>query len=142
MIHINILDSYVSFDQVWTLIPQEILSNHQKGKMVKIRVLTKKGQFIIFDLTNDHLVWSMISRVHLCHLDLMTWSKTFHFYWIGKWNLQSTDQKSTVYWKVKLWPFGQYQMPRFTIHKNMSKCETCSSRNQRLKIWFWNLKFS
>ena len=38
MTHINILYSYVSFDQVCTIIPQEIWSNHQKGKMVKIRV--------------------------------------------------------------------------------------------------------
>ena len=58
-IHVNILNPYVSFDQVWTIIPQEIWSNLQKGKMVKIRVLTRKGQFLIFDLANSKLVWSI-----------------------------------------------------------------------------------
>ena len=37
--HNNTLDSYVSFDQVWIIIPQEIWSNLQKGKMVKIMQL-------------------------------------------------------------------------------------------------------
>ena len=50
MIHINIINSYLSFDQVWITIPQEIWPDHQKGKMVKIRVLTNKRQFLIFDL--------------------------------------------------------------------------------------------
>ena len=38
--------------QVWTIIPQEIWSNHQKGKMVKIKVLTGKGKFLVIDLAN------------------------------------------------------------------------------------------
>ena len=38
--NINILKSYASIDQVWIIIPQENCSNHQNGKMVKIRVLT------------------------------------------------------------------------------------------------------
>ena len=83
----------------------------------------------------------MISRIQLHHLDLITWCKTLQIHWIDKWNLQSTDQKSTVYWKVKLWLFGQNQVSRITIHQNLSKCETCSSRNRGLKILFWNLKF-
>ena len=38
----NILNSYVSFDKVWITIPQENYLDHQKGKMVKIRVLIEK----------------------------------------------------------------------------------------------------
>ena len=58
--HNNILDSYVPFDPVWITTLQEIWSNHQKGKMVKIRVLTEKGQFLIFNLANDQLGLNMI----------------------------------------------------------------------------------
>ena len=142
MIHINILNSYVSFYQVWTIIPQEIWSNHQKGKMVKIRVLTEKGQFMIFDLENGYLVWDMISRVQLHHFDLMAWLKTLlKVIWLIV-DFQSTDQKSTVHWKVKLWLFGQNQVSKITIHQSMSKYETCSSRNQKFKISFWKVKVS
>ena len=83
----------------------------------------------------------MISRVKLHHLDLMTWFKTLQIHWIDRWILQSTDPKSIVYWKVKLWLFGQIQGPRIIIHQNMSKYETFLSRNEILKILFWNLKF-
>ena len=38
--HINIMNSYEPFDQVWIIIPQEIWSDHQKGKMVIFRVLS------------------------------------------------------------------------------------------------------
>ena len=75
MIHINILNLYLSFGQVWTTTPQEIWSDHQKGKMVKLRVLTEKGQFLIFNLTNDQLGSSMVSRTQWNHLDLITSSK-------------------------------------------------------------------
>ena len=46
MTHINFIDSYEPFDQVWTTTPQEIWSDHQKGKMVIFRVLTVQGQFL------------------------------------------------------------------------------------------------
>ena len=52
----------------------------------------------------------------------------------------ATDQKSTVYWKVKLWPVGQNSMSKITIHQKMSKYETYSSRNQKVKISFWKVK--
>ena len=42
--HINIMNSYEPFDQVWTTIPQEIWSDHQKGKMVIFRVLTAQDR--------------------------------------------------------------------------------------------------
>ena len=140
MIHNKILDSYVPFYQVWITTPQEIWSNHQKGKMVKIRVLTEEGQFLIFNLTNDQLSSSMISRIPWHHLDLITWLKTSQIHWIDRWNLQSTDQKSTVHWKVKLWLFGQNQVPRVIFHQYVSKHETCSPRNLILKIrvLIWN----
>ena len=142
MIHNNILDSYVPFDQVWITTPQEIWSNHQKGKMVKIRVLTEKGQFLIFNLANDQLGSNMISRVQWHHLDLITWFKRSQVHWIDRWILQSTDQKSIVHWKVKLWLFGQNQVPRVIIHQDMSKYETCSPRNSKLKIRVLIWKFS
>ena len=50
------MKSYMSIDQVWITIPQEIWSDHQKGKMVKIRVLTEKAQFLTFDQEIDLLV--------------------------------------------------------------------------------------
>ena len=84
----------------------------------------------------------MISRVKLHHLYLMTWFKTLQIHWIDRWIFQSTDQKSTVHWKVKLWLFGQNQVPKIIIHQNMSKYETCSSRNQKFMISFWKVKFS
>ena len=80
----------------------------------------------------------MTSRVQLHHFNLMTWFKTLQVHWIDKCIFQSTDQKSTVFWKVKLWLFGQNQIPRITIHQNMSKFETCSSINQ--KIWIFGFE--
>ena len=56
LIHINIINSYEPFNQVWTTTPQKIWSNLQKGKMVKIRVFIGKGQFLIFGLANGQLV--------------------------------------------------------------------------------------
>ena len=84
----------------------------------------------------------MISRVQFHHFYLMTWFKTLQVHWIDRWILQSTDQKSTVYWKVKLWLFGQIQVPKIIIHQNMSKYETYSSRNKKVKISFWKVKIS
>ena len=142
LIHINIINSYVSFYQVWTIIPQEIWPDHQKGKMVKIRVLTGYGQFLIFDLANDQLVWSIISRVQLHHFDIKARLKTLlKINWLIV-DFQLTDQKSIVHWKVKLWLFGQNQVSNIIIHQNMSKYETYSSRNQKVKISFWKVKIS
>ena len=90
-IHINIINSYVSFDKYCTKIPQEIWSNHQKGKMVKIRVLTEEGQFLIFNLENGQLVLSMISRVQLHHFNLMAWPKTLL-------KINWTDSEFSVNW--------------------------------------------
>ena len=72
MTHINIIDSYEPFYQVWTITPQEIWSDHQKGKMVIFRVLTAEGQFRIFNLANGKLGSKMVSRTQWHHLDLMT----------------------------------------------------------------------
>ena len=44
--HINIMNSYGPFYQVWITIPQEILSDHRKGKMVIFRVLTAQRKFL------------------------------------------------------------------------------------------------
>ena len=142
MIHINILDSYLPFDQVLIITPQEIWSNHQKGKMVKIRILIEKGQFLIFKLANDQLGSNMISRTQWHHLDLITWFKRSQVHLIDRWIFQSTDQKSTEQWKVKLWLFGQNRVPRVIFNQYMSKHETWSSRNLILKIRVWNGKFS
>ena len=49
LFHINILNSYEPFSQVWITTSQEIWSDHQKGKMVKIRVLTEKAWFWTFN---------------------------------------------------------------------------------------------
>ena len=142
MVHINNMNSHMSFDQVWIIIPQEIWSNHQKGKMVKIRVLTEKGQFLIFNLANDQLGSSMISRTQWHHLDLFTRFKRSQMHWIDRWIFQSTDQNLTVHWKVKLWLFGQNQVPRVIIHQDISKYETCSPRKPNLKIRVWIWKFA
>ena len=141
-IHINIMNSYMSFYQVWTTIPQKIWSDHEKGKMVKIRVLTLEGQFLIFYLANGKLVSSMDSRTQWHHLYLFTRFKRSQLHWIDRWIFQSTDQKSTVHWKVKLWLFGQNQVPRVIIHQGMSKHETCSSRNLILQVRVQDWKIS
>ena len=131
MTHINIIDSYEPFDQVWTTTPQEIWSDHQKGKMVIFRVLTVQGKFLIFNLANDQLGSNMVSRNQWHHLDLITRFKRSQMHWIDIWVFQSTDQNLTVYWKVKLWLFGQNQVPRVIFHQDMSNYETCSSRNPK-----------
>ena len=57
--HINIMNSYEPFDQVFITIPQEIWSDHQKGKMVIFRVLTVQRQFLT--------VWPNQWQIKLIH---------------------------------------------------------------------------
>ena len=38
--------------------------------------------------------------------------------------------------------FCEIQVPKIIIHQNMSKYETYSSRNQKVKISFWKVKIS
>ena len=95
--HINIMNSYEPSDQIWTTTPQEIWSDHQKGKMVIFRVLTIEGQFLIFHLANGKLGSSMDSRTKCHHLDIITRFKRSQMHWIDIWIFQSTDQKSTVH---------------------------------------------
>ena len=65
----------MSIDQDWITIPQRISLEHEKGKMVKIRVLIEKTQFLTFDQENDLLVQEIISRIQMHHLDLIAWFK-------------------------------------------------------------------
>ena len=132
--HINIMNSYEPFDQVWTTTPQEIWSDHQKGKMVIFRVLTAEGKFLTFNLANGKLGSIMDSRTQWNHLDLFTRFKRSQLQWIDRWIFQSIDQNLTVHWKVKLWLFGQNQVPRVIFHQDVSKHETCSSINPILQI--------
>ena len=120
MIHINIINSHGPFYQVRITIPQEIWSDHQKGKMVIFRVLTAKGQFLVFHLANGKLGSRMVSRTQWNHLNLTTRFKRSQMHWIDKWIFQSTDQKWTAHWKVKLWLFGLNQVPRVIFHQYVS----------------------
>ena len=110
------------------------------AKWSKLGFLTEKGQFLIFNLANYQLSSNMISRVQWHHLDLIKWFKRSQVHWIDRWIFQSTDQKSIVHWKVKLWLFGQNQVPRVIIHQDMKKHETCSPRkpNLKIRVWIWN----
>ena len=81
----------------------------------------------------------MISRVQFYHFDLMTWFKTLQVHWIDIWNLQSNSQKSTVYWKVKLWLFGQIQVPKIIIHQ---KCQNMKLIHQEIKNSWFNFEKS
>ena len=99
-----------------------------------------RGQFLIFDLANGKLGSSIDSRTQWNHLNLFTRFKRSQMHLIDKWSFQSTDQKSSVHWKVKLWLFCQNQVPRVIIHKKISKCETFSSRKPNLKNRVLNLK--
>ena len=84
----------------------------------------------------------MILRVQFPYFDLMTWFKTLQVHWIENWIFMSTDQTSNLSWKVTLWIFGKLHMQKITIHQNMSKYETYSTRNQKVKISFWKVKNS
>ena len=82
----------------------------------------------------------MISRIKMNHFDLMKWLKTFlKLNWLTV-EFQSTDEKSIVHWKVKLWLFDQNQVSKVTIHQDMSKYEKISSRNWKVKIHLWKVK--
>ena len=63
---------YVKF-QDWIIILQENRSNHQKGKMIKIRVLIENDRSSIFDPIPDLLVGSMISRIQARHFYLISY---------------------------------------------------------------------
>ena len=69
---INILKSYSSIYQGLIIIPQEKHSNHQKVKMVKIKVLTGDDQLLTFDLTHDLIFLGMISRIQENYFDLIS----------------------------------------------------------------------
>ena len=76
----------------------------------------------------------------MINFDLITWLKTsLKINWLLV-DFHSTDEKSTVHWKVKLWPFDQNQVSKIIIHQDMSKYKTYSSRNQNVKISFWKVK--
>ena len=132
LIHINIMNSYEPFDQVWITIPQEIWSDHQKGKMVIFRVLTAQRQFLT--------VWPSQWQTKLTYGLKDPMELSWHTQQIQK--IQMHKIFDCVYWKVKLWLFGQNQMSRFIFHQNMPNHETCSSRNQELQIRVWNKDFS
>ena len=136
------MNSYEPMDQVWTTTPQEIWSDHQKGKMVIFRVFTVQRQFLIFDLANGKLGSTMDSRTQWHHLDLFNKFKISQLHWIDRWIFQLTNQNLTIHWKVKFWLFGQNQVSRFIFHQNMPNHETCSSRNQEMQIRVWNDDFS
>ena len=123
MIHINILDLYVPFDQVLITTPQEIWSNHQKGKMVKIRVLTEKRQFLIFDLTHDLMFWGMISRIKAHYFNLISWLKSFLKIKQLIVEIWSTDDKVKCYTKSQT----------LTFWSKLSFKDQDSSRHS--KIW-------
>ena len=112
----------------------------KRAKWSKLGFWLRKGNFWSFNLANDQLSSNMISRTQWHHLDLITWFKRSQVHWIDRWIFQSTDQKSTVHWKVKLWLFGQNQVRRVIIHQDMSKYETCWPRKPILKIRVLNLK--
>ena len=88
-----------------------------------------KGNFWLFDLNNGKPSSHMDSRTQWHCLDPFNKFKRSQMHRIDRWIFQSTDQNLTVYWKVKLWLFGQNQVPRFIFHQDMSKCETFWSRN-------------
>ena len=75
--NINILKSYSSIYQAWITIPHEKCSNHQRGKMVKIRVLIENDWFLTFYLIHDLLTWGIILRIQRQHLDLIPWLNSF-----------------------------------------------------------------
>ena len=93
-----------------------------------------KGNFWLFDLTNSKPSSHMASRTQWHCLDIFNKFKRSQMHRIDRWIFQSTDQNLTVHWKVKLWLFGQNQVPRVIFHQNMSNYETCSSRNPKLQI--------
>ena len=79
-------------------------------------IKSSKGKFLIFNLDNDQLSSNMNSRIQWHHLDLITWFKRSQVHRIDRWIFQST-----VHWEVKLWLFGQNQVPRVIFHQNVSK---------------------
>ena len=97
-----------------------------------------KGNFWLFDLTNGKSSSTMDIRTQWHCLDPFNKFKRSQMHRIDRWIFQSTDQNLTVYWKVKLWLFGQNQVSRFIFHQNMPNHETCSPRNQELQIRVWN----
>ena len=101
-----------------------------------------KCNFWLFDLANGKSSSTMDTRTQWHYLDPFNKFKRSQMHRIDRWIFQSTDQNLTVRWKVKLWLFGQNQMPKIIIHQNMSKYETYSSRNQKVKISFWKFKIS
>ena len=142
LIHINIMNSYEPFDQVWITIPQEIWSDHQKGKMVIFRVLTTQRQFLT--------VWPNQWQTKLTYGLKDPMELSWHAQQTQKipstqdWQLNFPVNWSilTVYWKVKLWLFGQNQESRFIFHQNMPNHETCSPRNHKMQIRVWKWNFS
>ena len=104
--HINIMNSYEPFDQVWTTIPQEIWSDHQKGKMVIFRFLTVQRQFLT--------VWTSQWQTKLNHI-LKEWI-------LSSWPIQQVQKTSIAL---------DWQM-NFSV--NWSKFD-CTLKSQTLTFW-------
>ena len=101
-----------------------------------------KGNFLLFDLTNGKPRSLMASRIQWHCLDILNKFKKIPNAQDWQLNFPVNWSILTVYWKVKLWLFGQNQVSRFIFHQNMPNHETCSSRNQELQIRVWNEDFS
>ena len=132
--HINIMNSYEPFDQVWITIPQEIWSDHQKGKMVIFRVLTAQRQFLT--------VWPSQWQTKLTYglkdpngivLTCSTSSKRSQIHKIDSWISQSIDQfwlyteKSNFDFLVKIKSQDSFFIKTFQImklvHQEITKCK-------------------
>ena len=101
-----------------------------------------KGNFWLFNLANGKPSSHMYSRTQWNYLDILNKFKRSQMHKIDRWIFQSTESNLTVYWKVKLWLFGQNQVSRFIFHQDMSNYEICSSRNLKSQIRVWNEEFS
>ena len=106
----------------------------KKAKWSFLGFWLHKGNFWLFDLGNGKLSPTKDSSTQWHHFYLFNKFKRSQMHGIDRWIFQSTDQNLTIHWKVKLWPFGQNQVPMVIFHQDVSNYETFSSRNPKLQI--------
>ena len=147
LIHINIMNSYGPFDQVWITIPQEIWSDHQKGKMVIFRVLTAQRQFLT--------VWPSQWQTKITYglKDSMTWS--WHIQQVQKIpNAQDWQMNFPINWSIfdcilKSQTLTFWSKSSVKIHFSLKTCQIMKLVHQEIKNCklgfemknFYNLEF-
>ena len=142
MIRINIINSYISFDQVWTIIPQEIWSNHQQGKMVKIKNFDWERGISDFWPSKWSIGLKHDLKSSIASFYLMEWLKILlKINWIDSWFSVNWSKVNCTLKSQTLTFWSKASVKDHNSSKHV-KIWNLFIKNQKVKISFWKVKIS